>query len=160
MLLRPLLQINTRPHQLYSFFNQVRNVRPTIKIGKDKFQLLLDVHQFEKDEIRVKARPEYVIIEGKQERKTKDGYVIRKFIKKYRLPDGCNPLRIRSELSSDGCLIITAPRETCGFSYPCETVVPITEFNTKTKPCDTFVKDIVIDKPKSQPGNAKEPPKP
>lgn len=158
MILRPLLQINTRPH-LYSWLSQIRNVRPTIKISKDKFQLLLDVHQFTKDEIRVKARPEYVIIEGKQERKTQDGYIIRKFVKKFRLPNGCKPSCMRSELSSDGCLMISAPIKTCEVTYHCETIVPIKESQTNRKPSETFLRDITIEKTKPQCEGPKEPPK-
>ncbi|CAG4962315.1 unnamed protein product [Colias eurytheme] len=145
MILRPLRLFNSRP-QLYSWMNQSRNVRPTIKIGKDKFQLFLDVHQFNKDEIRVKVRPEYVIIEGKQERQTRDGFVIRKFFRKFKLPDGCDPQRVRSELSHDGCLTITAPRQTCETTYPCETVIPITQ-TTEEKQCsEPFLQDVTIEK--------------
>ncbi|XP_063389789.1 alpha-crystallin B chain-like [Cydia fagiglandana] len=106
-------------------FQQIRNLRPTVKIGKDKFEITLNVHQFTKEEIRVKARPEYVCIEGKQERETKRGYVLRQFTRKFKLPKGCNPQQIRTELSPDGTLTITAPREYCEINLPCEMSVPI-----------------------------------
>lgn len=63
---------------------QTRNLRSNIKIGKDKFQLSVDVHKFNKDELRVKVRPDCLVIEGKQERKTKTGYVMRRFTRKFR----------------------------------------------------------------------------
>ncbi|XP_063630345.1 protein lethal(2)essential for life-like [Cydia splendana] len=110
-------------------FQQIRNFRPTVKIGKDKFQITLNVHQFTKEEIRVKARPEYVCIEGKQERETKRGYVLRQFTRKFKLPKGCNPQQIKSELSPDGTLTITAPREFCEINLPCEMSVPISLTN-------------------------------
>ncbi|CAK1546709.1 unnamed protein product [Leptosia nina] len=153
MLLRPLL-INSRPH-LYTCMTQIRHAKPTIQVGKDKFQLFLDVSQFTKDEIRVKARPEYVIIEGKQERKTKDGYIIRKFFRKFKLPDGVDPQSMKSELSSEGCLIITAPRQACEVTYPCETVIPITRTEAKPPP-EPFLKNVNIEKSKAP---QKEPPK-
>ncbi|XP_063370184.1 alpha-crystallin B chain-like [Cydia amplana] len=110
-------------------FQQIRNLRPTIKIGKDKFEITLNIHQFAKEEIRVKARPEYVCIEGKQERETKRGYVLRQFTRKFKLPKGCIPQKIKSELSPDGTLTITAPREYCEINLPCEMSVPISLTN-------------------------------
>lgn len=65
-----------------------RYLRPIVKLGKDKFQVCIDVRQFNKDEIRVKARKEFIVIEGKQERKMKNGFVIRQFERKYKLPSG------------------------------------------------------------------------
>lgn len=75
MFLSPIIKILTPsvPHSLI----QLRCVRPSLRIGKEKFELTLNVKHFKKEELRVKARPEYVIIEGKQERKSKKGYVIR-----------------------------------------------------------------------------------
>nr|XP_026486099.1 heat shock protein 26-like [Vanessa tameamea] len=133
MILCPLLNLNLRP-KLFSLIKQTRNIRPTIKIGKDKFQVCIDVHQFTKDEIQVKARSEYVIIEGKQERKTKRGCIVRKFVRKFKLPDGCNPQKVKSELSKDGFLTITAPRNLCDINLPCETVVPISYSSKNAEP--------------------------
>ncbi|XP_050357233.1 heat shock protein 27-like [Nymphalis io] len=133
MILCPLLNINLLPKFL-PLIKQTRNIRPIIKIGKDKFQLCIDVHQFKKDEIRVKARPEYVIIEGKQERKTKRGCIVRQFVRKFKLPEGCNPQKIKSELSKDGFLTITAPRNLCDINLPCETVVTIKSTSKNAEP--------------------------
>lgn len=74
----------------------------------------------------MKARPEYVVIEGKQERKLKNGYVKRQFIRKFRLPEGCVPENMTSKYSNEGILTITAKRmEICAPGPPCETVVPV-----------------------------------
>lgn len=138
MILSSFLSVNLRP-KLYSWVKQTRNIRPIIKIGKEKFQLCIDVHQFAKNEIRVKARPEHIIIEGKQERKTKNGCVIRQFVRRFKLPDGCNPHKIKSELSQDGFLTIVAKRDTCDVNWPCETVVPITY--SKESECSSTIED-------------------
>ncbi|XP_072945929.1 protein lethal(2)essential for life-like [Epargyreus clarus] len=139
-----LLGMQIRP-KLYSWVTQTRNIRPIIKLSKEQFQLCLDVRQFKKEEICVKARPEYVIIEGKQERKTKRGYTVRQFSRKYKLPDGCNPQCMKSQISPDGMLTITAPRETVDINLPCETVVPITHSGPQ-KECGVSL--ITIEKPK------------
>ncbi|XP_064292841.1 alpha-crystallin B chain-like [Plodia interpunctella] len=105
--------------------NQVRNIRPSVKIDKETFQLTLDVRQFDKEEIRVKARTEFIIVEGKQERKTNNGYVIRQFVRKFKLPVGCDPHTIKTKLSPDGILTVTAPRKFCEHNLPCERIIPI-----------------------------------
>ncbi|XP_013198562.1 alpha-crystallin B chain-like [Amyelois transitella] len=110
---------------LKSCVNQTRNIRPSIKIDKETFQLTLDVRQFDKEEVRVKARPEFIIVEGKQERKTKDGFVIRQFVRKFKLPIGCDPQTIKTTLSPNGILTVTAPRKFCEKNLPCERIIPI-----------------------------------
>ncbi|CAK1595469.1 unnamed protein product [Parnassius mnemosyne] len=124
MILSPFLHLKFYPN-LYSSVRRMRSLRPLIKIGKEKFQISIDVHQFKKEEIRVKAVPEYVIIEGKLERKTKSGQVVRQFVRKFKLPDGCSPSTMKSELSSEGILTITAPRKPYDVNLPCETLIPI-----------------------------------
>lgn len=124
MILSPLLGLQLRP-KLCNWFNQSRNIRPNIKIGKDKFQLQLDVRSYDKEEIRVKARPEYVVIEGKHQAQTKRGLVLRQFIRKFKLPSGCVMEGMESKLSPDGMLTITAPRTSCDQFYPYETLIPI-----------------------------------
>lgn len=122
--LTPLLGTSLVPNA-FSILTQTRSVRPTIKIDKETFHLSLDVHQFNKDELRVKARPEYIVIEGKQERKTKDGFVIRRVWRKFKLPVGCDMQSFNIELTLDGKLNISAKRKYCEANLPCETVLPI-----------------------------------
>lgn len=148
MILSPLLNIKLRP-KFFQLLKQARNVRPIVRIGKDKFQLCVDVRNFAKDEIKVKARPEYVVIEGKQERKTKNGCVIRHFVRKFKLPSGCNPEKVKSQLSKDGYLTITAPRSTCDINLPCENVVPITYSSKKIEP-PSLIEDKPDIKPKTE----------
>lgn len=111
-------------------YTQIRHMRPTLKMNKEKFQITLDVRQFEKEEIKVKARDEYIIIEGRQERQNKQGYVTRHFVKKFKLPKGCSTKMIQSTLTEDGTLTVTAPRSQCDINLPCETTVPITYVQT------------------------------
>ncbi|CAG9796131.1 unnamed protein product [Diatraea saccharalis] len=147
MLLTPYLGIKLRP-MVYNWIQQMRGVRPSIKIGKERFQLTIDVRQFAKEEIRVKARPEYVIIEGKQEKKMKNGYVMRHFVRKFKLPHGCDPCKMKTNLSPNGLLTVTAPRCTCDINMPCETVIPITF--TESKEDDLITVQRTDEKPKDQ----------
>lgn len=142
MIISPFLSLQLRP-KVCSWLKQSRNIRPTVKVGKDKFQLTIDVHHFSKDEIRVKARQEYVIIEGKQEKKTKRGFVMRQFVRKFKLPEGCNPESMESKLSPDGLLTITAPRKISEQELPCETLIPISYTESKKEEANLIdVKDV------------------
>lgn len=125
MFLRPALQVCLQP-KLFPSIRYTRSLRPSIKIGKEKFQLSVDVHHFNKDEIRVKVHPQYVIIEGKQEKDTKQGYVLRQFIRKFKLPDGCVASKIKCTLGPQGILTIEAQRSFKDANTPADVVmVPI-----------------------------------
>lgn len=115
----------TRLHPKLKWLNQIRHRRPILRISKDKFQLSLDLGQFCKDEIRVKARPEFLVIEGKHERQTGEGYVVRQFVRKFKIPEGTDIRKITSSFSPEGILTVSAPRNHCDINLPCETEVPI-----------------------------------
>ncbi|KAJ8705279.1 hypothetical protein PYW07_011106 [Mythimna separata] len=125
MFLLPSLRVCLQP-KLFSSIKNTRSLRPSIKIGKEKFQLSVDVHQFNKDEIRVKAHPEYVIIEGKQEKNTHQGYALRQFIRKFKLPEGCVTSKMKCTLNPDGILTVEAQRSFKDMVTPADVVmVPI-----------------------------------
>ncbi|KAJ8707428.1 hypothetical protein PYW08_010680 [Mythimna loreyi] len=136
MFLRPALRACLQP-KLFSSIKNTRSLRPSIKIGKDKFQLSIDVQHYNKDEIRVKAHPEYVIIEGKQERDTQQGYVLRQFIRRFKLPDGCVPSTIKCTIDPNGMLTVEAQRTFHNAASPAQAVmVPISygpDLNAKRK---------------------------
>ncbi|KZC10003.1 PREDICTED: protein lethal(2)essential for life-like [Dufourea novaeangliae] len=82
-----------------------------IKDDKDKFRVVLDIQQFKPEEVNVKVVDNFIVVEGKHEEKEDDhGVISRHFIRKYLVPDQCDPEKASSVLSSDGILTITAPR--------------------------------------------------
>uniref|UniRef100_A0A336LY47 CSON004436 protein n=1 Tax=Culicoides sonorensis TaxID=179676 RepID=A0A336LY47_CULSO len=84
----------------------------TINKGDDKFEVILDVAQFEPSDITVKTTDKFIIVEGKHEEKQDEhGFVSRQFTRKYLLPAGYNPDDVYSSLSSDGVLTVTAPKK-------------------------------------------------
>ncbi|KAK9879613.1 hypothetical protein WA026_006677 [Henosepilachna vigintioctopunctata] len=89
-----------------------RDVGSTLSVDNDKFQANLDVQQFKPEEITVKLTGNNTItIEGKHEEKEDEhGHISRQFVRRYVLPKNCDLGKIESKLSSDGVLIITAPR--------------------------------------------------
>lgn len=83
-----------------------------VQADKDKFQVTLDVQQFAPEEVTVKVVGKNVVIEGKHEEKQDEhGWISRQFVRKYHVPEQCDIDQIESSLSSDGVLMITAPRK-------------------------------------------------
>uniref|UniRef100_A0A6V7KZE4 SHSP domain-containing protein n=1 Tax=Bracon brevicornis TaxID=1563983 RepID=A0A6V7KZE4_9HYME len=99
----------------------------TVLADKDKFQVSLDVQQFEPEEINVKVVGRNVVVEGKHEEKQDEhGYISRQFTRKYLIPEQCEIDQLQSNLSSDGVLTISAPRKKA-LEDKNERVIPITQ---------------------------------
>jgi len=81
-----------------------------VKDDADKFQISLDTNGFKPDELKVNVRGDSLSIEAKHEEKGENKYVNRQFKRMYTLPQGCVPEKVNSNLSSDGVLVITAPK--------------------------------------------------
>jgi len=81
------------------------------KIGKDGFQVSMDVTQFKPSELNVKVVDNSIVVEGKHEEREDDhGFISRHFVRRYALPKGYDPDKIQSTLSSDGVLTVSIPK--------------------------------------------------
>ncbi|XP_055297195.1 heat shock protein 26-like [Sitodiplosis mosellana] len=79
-------------------------------IGKDGFQVCLDVQHFQPNEISVKTENNSIVVNAKHEEKKDDhGYISREFTRRYELPKGFKIEDVTSSLSSDGVLSIKCP---------------------------------------------------
>ncbi|XP_003701704.1 protein lethal(2)essential for life [Megachile rotundata] len=97
-----------------------------LKDDKDKFKIILDVQQFKPEEVNVKVVDNYIVVEGKHEEKEDDhGMISRHFVRKYLVPDQCDPEKATSSLSSDGVLTIVAPRKPEAIENKKERVIKI-----------------------------------
>ncbi|KAG9281994.1 crystallin, alpha B, b [Astyanax mexicanus] len=95
-----------------------------MKMEKDRFTINLDVKHFAPEELAVKVNGGYIEVHAKHEDRQDDhGFVSREFLRKYRLPLGVDPASITSSLSSDGILMVAAPRK---LSDEPERSIPIT----------------------------------
>ncbi|CAH2245059.1 protein lethal(2)essential for life-like [Pararge aegeria] len=113
-----------------------RELESNIKTDEDKIQVNLDVQHFAPEEISVKTADGYIIVEGKHEEKKDDhGYISRQFVRRYALPENCDPDTVESKLSSDGVLTVTAPRKPSALKN--ERKVPIQQ----TGPVQKEIKD-------------------
>ena len=85
----------------------------SIKEDEKNFQVSLDTSAFRPDEIKISVDSNNLLsIEANHEEKSEDGHklVERRFIRKYTLPTNCKPENVVSNLSSDGVLMVTAPK--------------------------------------------------
>ena len=86
--------------------------------GDSKFEVTLDVPQYKPEELKVTVINNVLSIEGKHADEKKDqsddsafsSSVMRQFSRKWTLPEGCDPDKVISNLSSDGILMVTAPK--------------------------------------------------
>ena len=91
-----------------------------IKVNENpnKFEVTLDVPQYKPEELKVTVINNTLSIEGKHadEKQENDAdsacssSVMRQFSRKWTLPSDCDPDKVVSNLSSDGILMVTAPK--------------------------------------------------
>ncbi|KAH8380202.1 hypothetical protein KR009_009446 [Drosophila setifemur] len=81
------------------------------KVGKDGFQVCMDVSHFKPSELVVKVQDNSILVEGKHEEREDDhGYITRHFVRRYALPEGYESEKVASTLSSDGVLTVSVPK--------------------------------------------------
>ncbi|XP_012289100.1 protein lethal(2)essential for life [Orussus abietinus] len=81
-----------------------------IKADKEGFKVFLDVQQFKPEELQVRVMDNTLLIEAKhEEKRDQHGLISRQFVRKYILPEGVDPEKISSSISTDGVLTISAP---------------------------------------------------
>ncbi|KOB77600.1 Small heat shock protein [Operophtera brumata] len=106
-------------------FSEAMNCQDTA--NDEDFQITVDVQHFTPEEIHVKVVNRQVIVEGKhEEKRDQHGYVSRQFVRKYTLPKGYLPDTVQSKLSSDGVLIVSAPK-VLPMPSAGEKIIPITK---------------------------------
>ncbi|KAH8398820.1 hypothetical protein KR222_007974 [Zaprionus bogoriensis] len=121
---------------------QEREFGPLAKVGKEGYQVNLDVSEYEPNELTVKTVNNSVIIEGKAERQSDEtggSYSSRSFLRRFVLPEGYDPELATSSLSTEGVLTIHVPNPPEVDAALQERVVPIqqtgqAEHNVKPNP--------------------------
>merc|ERR1711915_678159 len=103
-------------------------LEPGMELGKEltkeddsKMEVSLDTAQYRPDELKITVDKGVVCVEGRHEEKAEDGskMVSRSFSRKYTLPKDAKAEDVVSNLSSDGVLVITAPKK-CPSNHKCE----------------------------------------
>jgi len=79
----------------------------------DKMEVSLDTAGYKPDELKINVIDDEVRIVGKHEEKSESGHIMvsRQFCRRYTLPQGAKKENITSNLSQDGVMVITVPKE-------------------------------------------------
>jgi len=83
---------------------------PKVSYDDDKFQISLDAKNYNPEELDVKVEGNTIIITAKQEVQEAGGTRTRVFEQKFSLPNGVKAEKVKSSLSREGVLTVTAPR--------------------------------------------------
>lgn len=109
------LQLTPREKQLIRLLlNPVnylrRNEVAKNHIGKDGFEVKLNVEKFKPEEVTVKVVENSIVIEAKCERETDNEYLSSEYRRRYELPDVFRAEDVISTISTDGVLTVKCPR--------------------------------------------------
>jgi len=104
------------PDSASSLFGRSDNQVIKLKEDDTKLEVTLDCTGYRPEELKVTTLPDNsILIEGKHEEKSDGGQSrsmsSQQFSRKYSLPQGCDPMKVVSNLSRDGVLMVTAPRK-------------------------------------------------
>merc|ERR1719431_1362857 len=85
----------------------------SLKDDEDKIEISLNTSGYKPQELKVQVAEGAVKVEGKHEEKAEDGQVMvsRQFSRTYGLPTGAKKMEVVSNLSQDGVMVITVPKE-------------------------------------------------
>lgn len=94
---------------------------------QNQFQVSVDVSAFAPNEISVKSVDDNsIVIEGKhEERPDEHGYISRSFCRRYMLPKDVQVEGVKSSLTADGVLTVSAPKKSAEPLKPNERNIPI-----------------------------------
>jgi len=83
---------------------------PRVSYDDDKFQISLDAAEYKPEDLDVRVEGNTIIITAKQEIQETGGVRTRVFEQKFSMPSGVKPELVKSSLTREGVLVITAPR--------------------------------------------------
>merc|ERR1711944_285678 len=83
---------------------------------KDKMEVTLDTSGYKPDELKVEIKGGELCVEGKHEERSQSGEVMvsRQFSRRFGMPQNVKKEDIVSNLSRDGVMVITMPKEQAG----------------------------------------------
>merc|ERR1712038_579156 len=112
----PLLPKQWMLPQLFQDFH-LPEMKDSLMLGlqeeKDKVEVTLDTSGYKPDELKVEIRGGELCVEGKHEERSQSGEVMvsRHFSRRFGMPQNVKKEGIVSNLSQDGVMVITMPKE-------------------------------------------------
>lgn len=95
---------------LWKLFPTFSNAGPKIVADDSKFQVIIGVKDYKKEELKVRVRNHFILLQGSHEANSNSRDIFAsQFFQTYSLPENASSTDVTAELSSDGFLIVTAP---------------------------------------------------
>ncbi|CAH2102019.1 unnamed protein product [Euphydryas editha] len=116
--------------QISNMFTSFTNIGPTIDVDDDKFRIIVNVKDYKKENLKVKVKNDFILIQGSQEAKQDDHDLFASnFFHTYNLPVNASASEVTATLTSDGFLVVDAPLNGNGekTNESVDRVVPIVE---------------------------------
>ena len=97
--------------RLNNSYDTTDNGLSKVVIDDESYKILVNVKNFNPEDLVIKTVDDCVVVEANHEDKTVDGknYSSQCFSQSFNLPHGINPESVTSALSKDGILTISAP---------------------------------------------------
>ncbi|KAF9816732.1 hypothetical protein SFRURICE_018612 [Spodoptera frugiperda] len=105
---------------------------PQLVSDKEKLQINLNVRRFKPDELRIKVKNRYIIVEGKHKEKDDvQQFMANHFVQRFVLPPGSKQEEVTAVLKENGVLTVSVPKHELPPPPP-EREVPIEEEKIET----------------------------
>ncbi|XP_075977541.1 uncharacterized protein LOC142977507 [Anticarsia gemmatalis] len=84
---------------------------PQIVSDDEKFQVNLNVKRFKPDELRIKVKNRYIIVEGKHKDKNENQqFLANHFVQRFVMPPGSKQEEVKAVLKENGVLCVSVPK--------------------------------------------------
>nr|AKS40078.1 small heat shock protein 19.8a [Grapholita molesta] len=95
---------------LWKLFPSFADIGPKVVTDDNKFQIIVNVKDYKKDDLKVKTKGDFIFVQGSHEAKHDDHDVFAsQFFHTYSLPSNSSAADVTAQLSSDGYLTVNAP---------------------------------------------------
>ena len=105
----PMRNLDNQFKEFRSLFN-----KEEAKVEEDntRMEVRIDASEYKPEELKVSVQSGRLLVEGRHEEKKEDGsaYVQKSFSRSFTLPKEAEADKIVSNLSSEGVLVVTAPK--------------------------------------------------
>lgn len=120
------------PRGLSSFPEMTRSQMAAPTIKDNKYQLALDLRNFDPNEIKVKMDKNSLQVSGKREKKSEDGhcYEYREYHQHFTVPENVKSEQLKCQIDKNGFLKLEAPLKVPQVEENKERTIPI-EFVNK-----------------------------
>ncbi|XP_045770990.1 heat shock protein 67B1-like isoform X2 [Maniola jurtina] len=95
---------------LTKLFSSFADIGPRIEIDDDKFRVIVNVKEYKKEDLKVKVKGDFILVQGAHEAKHDDHDLFAsQFFHTYSLPLNASASDVTATLTSDGYLDVIAP---------------------------------------------------